>query len=186
MITTTIVVSSSAYYVPGMSTTIAGIEHGASEVEVVAMRIAGVDSEVPVASVPIERTVEVAGCTEGFPLPVEQNVAHIQVATLPVGGIDVVVAGDSHEVIQVDFVGSLVLLVGEVQLVGHLVGEEQGLVACLLVAHCLARCCYYQHCYQGYHHLLHSCTYFNCSTFCIFVFTLQNYEESDANEKDFP
>jgi len=178
MITTTIVVSSSAYYVPGMSTTIAGIEHGASEVEVVAMRITGVNAEVPETITPVEWAIEIAGCTECLPLPVQQNVTHIQVSTLPVVPIHIIVAGHSHQVVEVDFVGCLVLLVGQVQLISHLVRQEQCLVACLFVAHCLARCCYRQHCYQGYHYLLH---HRNC-----YMFTVQKYEENNDITKDFP
>ena len=41
------------------------------------------------------------------------------------------------------------------QFIGHLVRQEQCLVPCLFVAHCLARCCYRQHGYQGHHYLLH-------------------------------
>ena len=143
-----------------MASAIAGIKDGTAEVEVVAVRIAGIYSEVPVASFPVEWTIEVAGGTERLPLPVQQHVAHIQITTLPIGSIDVVVTGHTHQVVQIDFVGSLVLLVGQVQLVGHLVRQEQCLVACLLKAHCMARCCYCQHGYQGYHHLLHTRLYF--------------------------
>ena len=160
MLTTGVVVAMSAYDVPGMSSPIAGIEHGASEVEVVAMGIAGIDAKVPIASIPVEWAVEVAGGTESLPLPVEQDIAHVEVATLPIGGIDVVVAGYSHEIVEVDLIGSLVLLVGEVELIGHLVGEEQGLVASLLIAHGVCAYGYHQHGYQDCHHLLHSCLYF--------------------------
>ena len=150
-----VIVAVTADVVPGVTAAIAGIEHRAPEVEVVAVRIAGVDAEVPVAAVPVEWAVEIAGGTEGLPLPVKQNIAEVQVATLPVGGVDVVVAGDTHQVVEVDFVGGLILRLSQVQLVSHLVRQEEGFVACLFVAHCMARCCYRQHCYQGYHHLLH-------------------------------
>ena len=157
---TSVVISAAANNVPRMTSAIAGIEDRTSEVEVVAVWIAGIDAEVPVATIPVEWAVEVAGGTECLPLPFQQHVAHVQIATLPIGGIDIIVTGNTHQVVQIDFVGSLVLLVGQVQLVGHLVRQEQCLVACLLVAHCMARCCYCQHGYQGYHHLLHTCLYF--------------------------
>ena len=141
--------------VPGVTAAIAGVEHGASEEEVVAVRIARVDAEVPVASFPVQGAVEVGGGNERVPLPVEQHVAQVLVAALPVGAVDIVVARHPHQVVQVNLVGGLVLFVRQVQLVGHLVGEEQCFVACLFVTHCLARCCYCQQCYQGYHRLLH-------------------------------
>ena len=178
VVTTSIVEPSSAYHVPGMSTAIAGVEHWASEVEVVAMRIAGINAEVPETIAPVEWAIEIASCTECLPLPVEQNVTHIQVTTLPVSAIYIVIACHPHQVVEVDFIGSLVLFVGQVQLISHLVRQEQCLVACLFVAHCLARCCYRQHCYQGYHYLLH---HRNC-----YMFTVQKYEENDDITKDFP
>ena len=173
VVAASVVVAVSAYYVPGVSATIAGIEHGASEVEIVAVRIAGIDAEVPVAVAPVEWAVEVAGCAEGPPLPVEQDIAHVQIATLPVVAIDVVVARHTHQVVEIDFVGGLVLFVSQVQFIRHLIGQEQRLVACLFVAHCLTRCCYCQHCYQGHHHLLHSRKYFYLFDIC-YLFTLQN------------
>ena len=60
---------------PSVSAAVGGIEVRASEVEVVAMWVAGVDAEVPVAAFPEEGTIEVAGCDIGVPLPVEQDVA---------------------------------------------------------------------------------------------------------------
>ena len=149
-----IVVAVTSHHVPGMASAIGGIEYRASEVEVVAVRIAGIHSEVPVAVSPGQRAVEVRGCTEVCPLPVQQHIAQVSVAALPVAAIHIVVARDTHQVVEVDFVGSLILLVGQVQLIRHLVRQEQCLVSCLLIAHGLARSGYRQH-HQGYHYLLH-------------------------------
>lgn len=108
--------------------------------------IAGVDAEVPMASIPIQRTEEIGGSTEGSPLPVEQDVAHVKVAALPVGAEHIVATGHTHKIIKVYLVCSLILLVGEVKLVCHLVREEKSLVACLLVAHSFCRCYYREYC----------------------------------------
>ncbi len=156
MVAATVVVASSANMVPGMTATVAGIEYGASEVEVIASRIAGIDAEVPDAIGPVQWTIEVCGGTEGIPLPFEQYVAHVKVTTLPIGAIYIIVAGDAHQVVKVNLVGGLVLLIVEVQLVGHLVGQEQGFVAGLFVTHCVACCCYRQHGGQDYHYSLHN------------------------------
>ena len=75
VLSASIVVAMSAMNVPGMSTTIGCIEVWASEVEVIAMRIAAIDTEVPVTSLPIEWTVEVAGSYVCIPLPIIQNLA---------------------------------------------------------------------------------------------------------------
>ena len=137
VVAVSVIVSVTANSVPGVSTAIGHIEVRTSEVEVVAVRVTGIDAEVPVAGVPVQRTIEIGGCDESVPLPVEQDIAQIEVATLPIGSIHVVTAGDTHQVVEVDLIGGLILFVCEIQLVSHLVGQEQGFVAGLLVAHCV-------------------------------------------------
>lgn len=51
--TTSYIVAASAIHVPGMTTTISGVEVWTTEVEIVAMRITGIDAEVPVTSIPV-------------------------------------------------------------------------------------------------------------------------------------
>ena len=48
-----IVVTVCAMQMPGVSATIGGIEHWTSEIEVVAMWIAGIDAEMPVTVAPV-------------------------------------------------------------------------------------------------------------------------------------
>ena len=156
-----VIIATSANYVPGVSATISSIEHRTSKEEVVTVWIARIDGEVPETVKPIERTIEIGGCTESIPLPIEQNIAQIQIATLPVGSKHIVTACHTHQIVEVDFVCSLVLFVRQIQLVSHLVRQEQGLVTCLLVAYCLARSCCQQHHCQGYHHLFHNLIFLN-------------------------
>lgn len=131
-----IVVSVGAVQMPSMSASICSIEVWTSEVEEIAVRINAVDAKVPESCVPIERTVEVRGCYIGIPLPIKQYVAQVEVTTFPVSAEDVVATCYSHQIVEVYLVGSLILLVGEVQFIRHLIGEEQGFIAGLLVAHC--------------------------------------------------
>ena len=154
-VTAAVVVSATSMNVPGMSTTIGSIEVRTSEVEVVTMRIAAIDAEVPVSSVPVEWTIEVGGCYKSVPLPVEEDIAQIQITTLPIGSEDVGTPRHPHQVVEVDLIDSLILLVSQIQLVCHFIGKEQGLVASLLIAHCT--CCQRggQHHYQCEKHLLH-------------------------------
>ena len=126
--------------VPGMSTAIGGIEVRTSEVEVVTMWITEIDSEMPVTSLPVKWTIEIAGCYKGVPLPVEEYISEVEITTLPIGSEYIVASCDTHQVVKVDLVGCLILCVRQVQLVSHLVGEEQGLVTSLLVAH--GTCCH--------------------------------------------
>ena len=72
-----VVITSSSYHMPGMSTTIVCIEHGTSEIEVVAVRIAGIYCKMPITSTPVQRAIEIGSCAESVPLPVKQDVAHV-------------------------------------------------------------------------------------------------------------
>ena len=151
-----VIVAVSAYSVPGVCTMIGVIEVRTSEVEVVTMRVTGIDAEVPITGVPVQRTVEIRSCEEGIPLPVKQDIAQIEITALPIGSVHIVTAGDTHQVVEIDLIGCLVLFVSKIQLISHLVGQEQGLVAGLLIAHCVCRdgCC--QHHHQCENHLLHT------------------------------
>ena len=104
-----LVEATAVVHVPAVSTTIRSVEVGTAEVEVVAMGIAGVDAEVPVASVPVEGTIEIGGCAQGFPLPRVEHVAQVEIATLPVGTEHIVAAGDAHQIVEVYFIDGLVL-----------------------------------------------------------------------------
>ena len=161
VVAVSVVVAVSAMTVPGMPAVIGGIEVRTSEVEIVPMRVAQIDAEVPVASLPVEWAIEIAGGHEGVPLPVEQDIAHIEVTTLPVGAEHICPSCDAHEVVEVDLVGCFVLRVIQVQLVSHLVGQEQGLVASLLVAHGVGRSsnCHHHQCEKQ---LLHNRIVLNC------------------------
>ena len=131
----------SAVYSPAMSATIDGIKVGTTEIEIVSMGITGVDSEAPIAVVPIKGTVEIVGCTVVSVLPVKQNITQIEVATGPICAIKVAIVIDAHQIVEVDFVGSLILFVGEVQFIRHLIREEKGLSAGLFITHCICRDC---------------------------------------------
>ena len=129
------VVAAAAVAAPTVSSAVGDVDRWAAEVEVVAPWIARVDGKVPEAVGPIERAVEVGGGAECVPLPLQEDVAHVEVAPLPVRAEHVVDGSDAHEVVEVDFVCGVILLLREVELVGHLVREEESLATCLLVAH---------------------------------------------------
>jgi len=156
VISATVVVAAIAVDMPRMSATIGDIEVRTSEVEVVAMRIAGIDAEVPVAGLPVEGAIEIGGCQEGVPLPVEKNITQVKVTTLPVNTEYIVATSHTHQIVEIDLIASLVLLVGEVELIGHLIGQEQSLVTGLLETHGGGRDCDCQHRHQGHQHLFHN------------------------------
>jgi len=139
VVTMTVVVTVSADAVPGVTSTIGGVEVRTAEVEVVTVRITCIDPEVPVACVPVEGAVEVRGSNKCVPLCFQQDVTHVEVTALPISSINIINAGDTHQVVEVNLVGSFILLVRQVQLVSHLVRQEECLVTCLFVTHGMGR-----------------------------------------------
>jgi len=98
-----------AMITPAMSSTIGAIEVRTTEVEVATVRIAGVNAEVPVTCIPVERTVEIGCCTEQLPLPAVEYIVKVGITTLPVCAKDIVSAGDTHQIIKIYLIGSLIL-----------------------------------------------------------------------------
>ena len=70
-------------------------------------------------------------------MPVVEYAAEVFVAVAPVDAFDFVGGVDAEEVVEVDLVGVVVLLLVEVELVGHLVGEVEGFATCVFVTHCI-------------------------------------------------
>ena len=120
---------------PAVTSAVHGVEAWRTKIKVVTVWIAGVHAEVPIACVPIERTVKIGGIAVHAILPIEQNVTQIQVAPFPVEAVQVVIVVDAHQVVEVDFVCSLILVIGEVELVCHLVRQEKSLPTRLIVTH---------------------------------------------------
>lgn len=120
---------------PAVASTVHGVKVRCTEIEVVTVWIAGVHTEVPIACIPIKRAIEIGGIAVHAVLPIKQNVTQVQIAALPVESEQVVIVVDAHQVVEVDFVCSLILVIGEVQLVSHLVRQEQGLPTRLVVTH---------------------------------------------------
>ena len=58
-----------------------------TKIEVVTTGITCVDGKVPVASVPVQRTIKIAGCAESTILPVEQYIAQVEIASSPIVAI---------------------------------------------------------------------------------------------------
>jgi len=117
-----VIVAVSAYSVPGVGTMIRVVEMRTSEIEVVTVWVTGIDAEVPITGVPVQRTIEIRSCEEGIPLPVKQDIAQIEITALPIGSVHIVTAGDTHQVVEIDLIGCLVLFVSKIQLISHLVG----------------------------------------------------------------
>ena len=132
---TSMIVATSSIHPPAVSTTIGQVEGWTTEVEVGTVRITGVDAEVPVTSLPVEGTVEIAGGHIGTVLPVEEDITQVEIPTSPVDSIQVIITVDAHQVVEVDLISSLILILGEVQFISHLISKEQSLITSLFVTH---------------------------------------------------
>ena len=134
-----VIPASATIHPPTVTATIDIPEVGTAEEEVVTMRIAGIDAEVPVASLPVQGAIEITCCQVGLILPVEQYVAQVEISLCPVDTIEVCLGVYAHQVVEVDFICCLILLFGKIELIGHLVGQEQCLLASLLITHSIGR-----------------------------------------------
>ena len=121
-----------------------------------ATSITAVDGERPATGSPYERTVEIGACHKAVELPGTEHEAQVAVAHLPPGSEHIGAVVDVEQVVEVDFIHSLILLVGQTKFICHFVAEKQRLVASGIVCHCVGRDGYrHHHCHK--HHLLHNC-----------------------------
>ena len=123
--------------------------------EVVTVRIAVIDREAPCTIIPVDRTIEVRQCGVETVLVRSEHIAQVHVTTAPVRTTDVVAVVDTIEIVEVDFIHGIVLCAIQPQFIGHLVAEEQGFAASLVVCHCCGGDGYRHHHGQG-HHLFHN------------------------------
>ena len=118
-----------------MTATVADIHLGV-RVEQTPCGIVAVDREHPAALYPRKRAEEV-GCGHiAVVLPAGEHEAQVGITTLPVDAEEVGTVVHAEQVVEIDLIDILVLCAAEVELVGHLVGEEESLVASLVVSHC--------------------------------------------------
>lgn len=130
-------------------------------VVVATVGIASVDRVVPSSASPSQRTVEVVQPHVAVPLVSAEHVPEVGVAAAPPASVEVALVVHAEQVVEVDFVCQLILFVVEVELVCHLVGEEQGFALC----HVDRKCCGG----DGYRH--HQCQchcLFHCCRFLVF------------------
>ena len=157
---------------PAVSSTIDVVEVRTAKVEIVTARITGIDAKVPIAGVPVKRTIEVGSFQIHTILPVEENVLQVEVTLSPVNTVEVTLTVYAHQIVKVHFVCCFILFLCKIQLIRHFVGEEESLLASLLITHCFCRYCHDDQCCQGEHKLLHILKYLYCY-FTLLLFTMQ-------------
>ena len=96
--------------------------------------IMSVYCECPSTSLPSHGAIEMVQCYILVILPRSQHKAEVCIAAIPPDAKHVTMTVQAHQEVEVDLVDCLILCSGKVQLVGHLVAQEQSLVLCCVVA----------------------------------------------------
>ena len=134
--------------------TLEGHEHCRTMVEHPSDTVAGVDGEGCTGAGPDDGTVEPLAGHEAVVLPGAEHIAQVAVANFPPEAEHVGAGIYVEQVVEVDLIHCLILCCCQSELVGHLVCQEESLVACGVVRHCCGGDGYRHHHHQG-HHLLH-------------------------------
>ncbi len=132
-----------------------GHEHCGTVEEHPSDTIAGVDGEGCTGAGPDDGTVEPLAGHEAVVLPGAEHIAQVAVADVPPETEDIGAGIEVEQVVEINLIHCLILCCCQSELIGHLVREEEGLVACCGVRHCCGGDGYRHHHHHG-HHLLHN------------------------------
>ena len=117
--------------------TLVSHEHRWTVIVEMASVVVRVHCKRPAASLPCYRTIEVGESHILVILPAVQDIAKVSVTAIPPDAEDITVSVQAHQVVEIDLIDCLILCSGEVELVSHLIREEEGLVLCCIIAHCV-------------------------------------------------
>lgn len=78
-------------------------------------------------------------CAISGVLPINEDVAQVGITYGPVSRINVIASVYAHQVVEVYLIDRLILCLVEVQLIRHLIREEESLYASLFVTHGVSR-----------------------------------------------
>ena len=134
--------------------TLEGHEHCGAVEEHPSDNVAAVDGEGHACVGPDDGTVEPLTGHEAVVLPGAEHIAQVAITNLPPKAKHVGAGIYVEQVIEIDLIHCLILCRCQSEFVGHLVCQEEGLVACGVVRHCCGGDGYRHHHHQG-HHLLH-------------------------------
>ena len=102
-----------------------------SFVEVIPVGVVAIDVESHMTGIPRKWTVEVRQCEVLIVLIDSQYKLKVGVSPVPPRAVEVVASVHAHQVVEIDFIDCVILVIRQVQFIGHLVAQEQGLVLSL-------------------------------------------------------
>ena len=92
-----------------------------------AIGIYTINAELPATIAPSQRTIEILDTEEFLILIGRQHTLYLKVALLPQIAVEIKRRAYTHKIVEVDLIDRFILRWREIQLIGHLVRQEQGL-----------------------------------------------------------
>ena len=105
---------------------------------------------------PADRAIEIVRVLESLPLSGGHHALELLVAVMPAVGINVAIAADAIEIIEIDVQDAVALGAAQSQFHHHLICDKTSL--CLNVCQSLSihRCNHHPYCYQCHNHSFHN------------------------------
>ena len=105
---------------------------------------------------PADRAIEIVRVLESLPLSGGHHALELLVAVMPAVGIDVAIASDAIEIIEIDVQDAVALGAAQSQFHHHLICDKTGF--CLNICQSLSihRCNHHPYCYQCHNHSFHN------------------------------
>jgi hypothetical protein len=151
----TIAVETSMMVVMTVSATIGYPNTGIAIIEEPAI-ITRIYRKKPMSGAPYNRTQEIIGCKKQAILPIVQDATQVADSVVVIDTIEVGRSTYTEEVIEVDLVGIIILLVVEVEFIGHLIGQVESFCLCTFETHCIGTHPGCHHDYERKDKLFHS------------------------------
>lgn len=105
-----------------MLAVVAGIIIRTVEIKFVAVAITRIDAVTEMVVAPISRTIKIGQTSEALIFRTAEDVRQVEIAAVPIRAIEVVIIAEIKKIIIVHLISSLILLIGQIQLISHLVG----------------------------------------------------------------
>ena len=141
---------------PSRSSVAALRARAALVVSPVMLRILGVNMVNIHMILPADRAIEIVGVLESLPLSGGHYALELLVAVMPAVGINVAIASDAIEIIEIDVQDAVALGAAQSQFHHHLICDKTGF--CLNICQSLSihRCNHHPYCYQCHNHSFHN------------------------------
>ena len=105
---------------------------------------------------PADRSIEIVRVLESLPLSGGHHALELLVAVMPAVGIDVAIALDAIEIIEIDVQDAVALNAAQSQFHHHLICDKTGFCLDIRQSLSIHRCNHHPYCYQCHNHSFHN------------------------------